>query len=231
MSSSESGKMPPGETNSLSFVSNRTKNEVRNMATENIQAAQSKQSEKKKDDPQIEVKEASPKVEAETETKAAEPVSRVGRAEAIIRRNVLWSLGAGVVPMPLVDMLAVTGVQVKMLAELSSLYGVPFREELATKLVGSLLSGVLGVGAGALLGGSLAKFIPVVGTAFGVISIPIVAGAFTHSTGKVFLMHFEAGGTLLDFDPHAMRTYFKQEFEKAKEQIRQEEQGKAGKPS
>jgi hypothetical protein len=29
-------------------------------------------------------------------------------------------------------------------------------------------------------------------------------------------MHFESGGTLLDFDPRAMRGHFKQEFEKAK---------------
>jgi hypothetical protein len=32
----------------------------------------------------------------------------------------------------------------------------------------------------------------------------------------VFITHFEAGGTLLGFDPQKVRDYFKSEFEKAK---------------
>ena len=56
-------------------------------------------------------------------------------------------------------------------------------------------------------------------TALGIISVPIIGGAFTHATGKVFVLHFEAGGTLLDFDPHKMRRYFKEEFERAKNTV------------
>jgi hypothetical protein len=50
----------------------------------------------------------------------------------------------------------------------------------------------------------------------GAVSVPIFAGAFTHALGRIFLMHFEAGGTILDFDPHTMHAYFRQEYEKAK---------------
>ncbi|MRG98517.1 YcjF family protein [Polyangium spumosum] len=206
------------------------------MATETAQSKQS--TEKKTDEPRIEVKEeatgasaAGPKAEAKVEPKSdekskgsaapksPEPVSRVGRADAIIRRNVLWALGAGVVPVPIVDMVAVTGIQVKMLAELSELYELSFREDIAKKLIGSLLSGVLGVGAGAAIGASLGKLIPFVGTAFGLLTVPVISGAFTRALGKVFVMHFETGGTLLDFEPHKVRSYFKQEFEKAKEYV------------
>jgi len=159
---------------------------------------------------------AAPKPEAKQAARPHESISRVGRAEAIIRRNVLWSIGAGVVPLPLFDIVAVTGIEVKMLSELSDLYNVLFVEDIAKKLIGSLLGGFLGFGFGAFIGGSLAKLVPVVGMVLGAVSVPIFAGAFTWALGKVFLMHFEAGGTLLDFDPHAMRSYFKQEFEKAK---------------
>ncbi|MDC0747084.1 YcjF family protein [Polyangium mundeleinium] len=166
-----------------------------------------------KEEPKPAAKEA-PKPAAKEET-----MSRVGRAEAIIRRNVLWSLGAGVVPIPFVDALAVSGVQIKMLAELSDLYGVPFKDDAAKKVIGSLLSSLGGVTVGAAIGSSFAKLLPGVGTALGIVTVPLVAGAFTHATGKVFLMHFESGGTILDFDPHAMRAYFKQEFERAKETV------------
>ena len=148
-----------------------------------------------------------------------DPEARLMKADAIIHRNVLWALGAGVVPIPLADVLAVSAVQVKQLKELSALYGVTFREDLAKKLVGSLLVGIGGVGVGAALGMSLAKLIPVVGTALGIVSVPVTSGAFTHAIGRVFVMHFESGGTFLDFDPHRMREHFRREFEGAKEKV------------
>lgn len=186
---------------------------------------------------------ATPK-QAKPETKAPPPAAldhgaRTDQADAIVRRNVLWSLGAGAIPVPFVDVLAVSAVQVKMLKQLSDLYGQPFSESIAKKLVVSLLTGLggvgLGVAFGAAIGGSLAKLLPAVGTTLGVLSVPLFAGAFTHATGRVFTMHFESGGTMLNFDARAMRAYFKQEFEKAKDvvsQLQSEQQAKAGnKPS
>jgi uncharacterized protein (DUF697 family) len=152
---------------------------------------------------------------------ATTPVTRHLQAEAIIHRNVLWALGAGVVPFAIADVIAVTAVQVKLLKELSEHYGVAFREGLAKKLVGSLLVGLGGVGFGLMLGASLAKLIPGVGTALGVVSVPISAGAFTSAIGRVFVMHFESGGTFLDFDPVRMREYFRAEFETAKDKVAQ----------
>ncbi|EYF04405.1 YcjF family protein [Chondromyces apiculatus] len=194
------------------------------MATETVQTTQTKQPGKTeiKEEIKTETKEGvkvETKREVKTETKPepTDPFSRVGRAEAIIQRNFIWSLGAGAIPLPIVDVAAVLAVQLKMLKELSNLYGLPFSSSIAKKIVYSLLSSVGGVGLGALIGAGLAKAVPTVGTALGVIAVPIFAGAFTHATGRVFLMHFESGGTFLDFNPHTMRAHFRQEFEKAKE--------------
>ena len=162
-----------------------------------------------------------------------DPAVRVAQAEGIIRLNVLWSLGAGILPLPVVDVLALTAIQVKMLKELSDLYEVKFTEGVAKKIVAFLLSSIGSVGLGVLVGGSLAKLIPAVGTTLGVATIPMLTGAFTHALGKVFLMHFESGGTVLNFEPLAMRTYFRQEFEKAKEtvaQLQKDEQAKTTAP-
>lgn len=155
----------------------------------------------------------------ESHPEPPDPYSRLGRADAIIQRNVMWALGAGVVPLPIVDVVAVTGVQVKMLKELSDLYGAGFRSDIAKKIVYSLLSGLGSVSVGTAIGASLSKLIPGLGTTLGVVSVPIIAGAATHTVGKMFLMHFESGGTVLDFDPQAMRSYFKQEFERSKEAV------------
>jgi len=159
------------------------------------------------------------KAEVKVEVKSNDLHSHASQAEAIIRRNVLWALVAGVLPVPIIDFVAIEGVQLKMLKELTNLYGVKFTQNLAKTLVGSLISSTWSVGVGATLGYGLVKFVPVVGPALGIITTPLVAAATTNALGKVFMMHFEAGGTLLDFDPNSMRSYFKTEFEKAKETV------------
>jgi uncharacterized protein (DUF697 family) len=58
--------------------------------------------------------------------------------------------------------------------------------------------------------------IPVAGTIIGGVSVPLLAGATTFAVGRVFIQHFETGGTFLDFDVDKMKNYFQQEFEKGK---------------
>lgn len=143
--------------------------------------------------------------------------ARLAEARSIVQRNALWTLGTGVVPVPVFDLVAVTGVQLKMLRELSRLYGRRFNKGLAKKALAALFTGLGSVGLGGAIARSLVKFIPVVGTALGVISISAVSVALTVATGRVFTMHFESGGTLLDFDARAMREHFRREFEEANE--------------
>lgn len=153
------------------------------------------------------------------EAEVLDPETRLQRAHSIVRRNMYWTMGAGVLPLPLFDIVAITGIQLNMLRQLSNLYDFKFAEGVAKKAVMSLLVGVGGVGIGSLVGSSLFKLIPFVGLPLGIASVPVISGAFTHAVGQTFVMHFEAGGTLLDFDPKAMRSYFEQELGKAKELV------------
>jgi uncharacterized protein (DUF697 family) len=200
------------------------------MATETVQTTQSKQPGKQEfkqevstetpDGTHHEIK-YEHKIESKPESAAANPYARIAMADAIVSRNVLWALGAGIVPIPLVDVVAIMGIEIKMLKELSDLYGVGFRANVAKKIIYSLLSSLGSVGLGGAVGFSLSKFIPGIGSTLGVVSVPIFAGAVTHALGRLFLMHFESGGTLLNFDPHAMRSHFKQEFERSREKVAQ----------
>ena len=172
--------------------------------------------------PASEAKPASPAdVKTETPPPARaplEPDERHRQAEGIIYRNTFWALGAGAIVIPGVDLLAASAVQLKQLKQLSELYGVKFSEGLAKKLISSLLASLGGVALGALAGSAI-KLIPGVGSTLGLFSLPVMVAASTRALGRIFVMHFEAGGTLLDFGPRKVQDYFKSEFEKAKDQV------------
>jgi uncharacterized protein (DUF697 family) len=162
-----------------------------------------------------------PAVAEEWVATADDHASRKVRAEAVIRRNVLWALGGGILPLPILDVAAVTAIELKMLKELANIYQVEFSPGIARKIIYSLLANIGLVGVGTLLGGSIAKLIPFLGVSLGFISVSVLVGSFTDSLGQTVLIHLEGGGTLEDFSPTAMANFFRKEFDKAKDKVRQ----------
>ena len=152
-------------------------------------------------------------------------IARVEEAEKIVRKFVLLSIGAGAIPFPIFDIAASVVLQLKLIQELSDLYGVDYRDDLARNAIGTCLTTSAGLLIGARVGSSLAKFFPGAGTKFGIIRTATFFGVSTHISGKILIMHFEAGGSLLNLDPIAMRAHYEREFEasqKAVEKIRNE---------
>ena len=141
-------------------------------------------------------------------------------ASKITNRYVLWSMGAGLVPIPIIDFAAIVAVQLKMLSELAKYYGVDFSEERGKSIVSSLLGGMT---TGTLANGSvgsLLKSIPGAGTLFGMVAMPLSAGATTYAVGKVFTQHFASGGTFLNFNPDEVRDYFEEKVKEGKEVVK-----------
>jgi uncharacterized protein (DUF697 family) len=138
--------------------------------------------------------------------------ARVAGANEIIKRNMLWSAGAGVLPVPMVELIAITAVEIKLINELAEHYKLPFRHDLAKSAVLSLVGGLGSVTLGKMLAFSSLRAIPVFGQLVAVVAVPGMAAAITYAIGKVFTAHFEAGGTLLDFNPKAMREYFRAQY-------------------
>ena len=136
------------------------------------------------------------------------------RALAIVRSYYGWSAAAGLVPLPVIDLAAIVGVQVKMLSAIAELYEIPFDAKMVRPLVVALVSGT----GGWLLAGSaasLVKAIPGIGLLLGLAAHPALAAASCWATGRVFIMHFESGGTFLDFNPAEMRAYYAHHFRTA----------------
>jgi uncharacterized protein (DUF697 family) len=140
---------------------------------------------------------------------------RSSEAGNIIKKHVILVMGASLVPIPLFDLVVLSGVQLKMLYSLTRLYEVPFSKNLGKSSIASLLGGVMPTSSAMTLA-SLAKAVPGLGTATGMISVSLLGGATTYAIGSVFMQHFESGGTLLDFDPKKMRAYFSSKVKEGK---------------
>jgi uncharacterized protein (DUF697 family) len=144
---------------------------------------------------------------------------QISDANKLVSRYALYAAGGGLIPVPTLDIAAIVAVQIKMVADLSKLYDVPFSQDRAKTVVTALVGGVL---PGALAGGSLAvlgtviKLVPIVGTAIGAVTTSAFAYALTLAVGKVFTLHFETGGSLLNFEPEKVRSHFEKEFKGAK---------------
>jgi uncharacterized protein (DUF697 family) len=130
-----------------------------------------------------------------------------------VKRYMLYSAGGALIPIPFVDIAAVLGTQVKMIAELSKIYGIPFQKSSVQAVAGSLLGYILPEALSEGLFGSLLKTLPGVGSLVGIPTFALFVGGYAWALGKVFIMHFESGGTLLDFDPKAMKDHFRAHFE------------------
>jgi uncharacterized protein (DUF697 family) len=127
------------------------------------------------------------------------PGSRAA-AEQIVKNYLPLAVAAGMVPLPGLDLAAIGGLQLKVLAALAEHYKVSFSQAQAQLIVTSLLGSVgTTVLAGAALV-SIAKIIPLFGSLLGAASMPVAAGAITRAMGRLAIDHFEAGGTMESLD-------------------------------
>lgn len=144
---------------------------------------------------------------------ASHDSARSEKATSIVKRNMWWAAGAGLLPIPSIELVAITAVELKLINELSNLYDVPFRKDLAKSAVASLVSGLGSVALGNLLAASALRHVPVLGLPIALASVPTFAAGVTWAVGRVFTAHFAMGGTLLDFDAVKVREFFAAEFE------------------
>ena len=147
---------------------------------------------------------------------------RGNHANSIIRNHMIWSMGAGFIPVPIADFFAVTAIQLDMIRQLSRLYGIDFKETSGKAIITSLSGASV-----ARMGSRAIKFIPGIGSILGGVTLAILSGASTYALGEVFKTHFESGGTFLDFDVTRLKRVYDEKFEKGKkvaEDLRNQEE-------
>lgn len=141
------------------------------------------------------------------------------KANSIIKNHMVWSMGAGFIPLPIVDFFAVSVIQLDMIRQLSNVYEKEFEETQGKAVITALTGSSL-----ARIGANAVKLIPGVGSLLGGVTLAVLSGASSYALGEVFKKHFETGGTFLDFDVTRLKDYYNEKFEKGKamaEEIRQ----------
>ena len=134
-------------------------------------------------------------------------------AELIIKNHMIWSMGAGFIPVPLLDFAAVSYIQLDMIRQLAKIYDIDFKESEGKAIITSLTSaGLAKAGAARAI-----KFIPVIGSYLGGVATAVFSGASTYAIGQAFKRHFDKGGTFLDIDLNSLKKMYMDKFEKGKE--------------
>jgi len=152
--------------------------------------------------------------------------SKSPQADSLIQTQVMVSMGAGLVPIPILDIAAVTAVQLDLVKQLSQLYGVQPQGGIDKGLITALTGSIF-----ARIGASFIKVIPVVGSMLGGVSMAIMSGASTYAVGQVFKRHFEAGGDFSNFNPTSARSLFDEEYERGKHMAEEWKKEKKTSPS
>jgi len=168
---------------------------------------------------------------AATEVERHEVLDREAKTDGLIKNHVMMASAASLVPVPLFDIAAITGVQLRLIAKLANLHGKSFSESAARNTIAGLVGGVFGHGAGILTAISLIKFVPGFGWMLGAVSLPVVAGASTYAIGRVYARHFESGGSVYDISVESVRAYYNEQLKKGRRLARAVGDRVRGQPS
>ena len=136
------------------------------------------------------------------------------KANEIIRKHVVWAMSAGAIPIPIIDAVGVTAIQLDMLRQLCDLYGVDYYKNQGKNLISAIGGGTISRGAASLI-----KTIPGIGSFFGVAAMSTMSATTTYALGRVFVSKFEKGVTLIDFNLTKNNEIFEEAYEKGKEYI------------
>lgn len=140
-------------------------------------------------------------METDNQTNSAKPrlsnrqqLSR--QARKIVNNYALLAGGLGLVPIPSIYQVAVSGLLGKMLYDLSELYGTNLTKQKNKAIIAAVLGGAHSEWITVYLGNNFKKVLPdlvAIGTS---IARPAVAAGITYTIGRLFIKHFDNGAWL-----------------------------------
>lgn len=131
-------------------------------------------------------------------------------ARRAVQEHAAYAAAAAIVPGAFIGSLAVSGLQLKMLARLASVYQVPFAQ--------NPMRTALAAGSGGLLSLLLSSnpvtrvardfftaTLPAIAVPVRLLAGPVIIGGYSYLLGHAFIRHYENGGHYLNFDWVAFR--------------------------
>jgi len=148
-----------------------------------------------------------------TPKRGANEIERDLLALSTIKKWSRLASACAIPPVPLLATAASSGVQIKMIKDLCSIYEIPFHKE----LVKATISSILGSGTALFSLGYLAKEllygIPYAGNALLVLTQPAAIYRLTSSLGTLFMRHFQNQGDLTNLDLKKSRLALKNQLQ------------------
>ncbi len=134
-----------------------------------------------------------------------DPALRRLVAMDIVQTHTLLSIGSSLIPVPLLDSLAVSAVQYKLIVALAHHYRADFEVQRARAVAASIGVGITqeafrSTPVAAAFGTWVAG-IPVIGVGLRQIGWPAILAAYTYVLGKSYVEHYETGGQFANFKP------------------------------
>lgn len=146
-------------------------------------------------------------------------------ADKIVYDHVALAMASGFIPVPILDLAGLGGIQLKMIHKLGALHAEhpeseqhttnPFPDNMGKAAAMAAVT-TLSTPGMAAIGSSLLKAIPFVGPIVGSFTFHGYAAASTYALGKVFHQHFYDGGTLEDFEAGKFKDVFNRLLNKYK---------------
>lgn len=141
------------------------------------------------------------------------------QAELIIRKYSLLAMGAGLIPIPVVDVVATGGLEVMLIAELARLYEFKVPEKLVfLKLLVTAAGSILPVYV-SIKTYSFLRTLPWIGHTLFSGLISIASGATMYAVGRIFQEHYESGGTFLSLNNAYLKRFFEEKYEEGRQVV------------
>jgi uncharacterized protein (DUF697 family) len=154
------------------------------------------------------------KVKSKNEKDEISKSKKRKQADKIIKKHILWSMGAGIIPLPYLDVVGVSAFQLDMLHQLCKLYDIDYDANQGKNILAALTGGSL-----SRIGSNLLKTIPVIGSFLGTVSMIGFSGATTYAIGQIFISNFEDGVGLFEINLESGEKLFQDAYERGKEYV------------
>lgn len=134
---------------------------------------------------------------------------------------------AGLGALPVVDLVAVSAVQAKLLHSLAKLYGQQWDKNTITEFLGLVGAGIASSYLARTLGRAVIKIIPFWGQTVGAVWGASTSGATTYALGKTAIYFFIRRRDGLNVDSDALRGIYAKELERGSALLKARLQGKS----
>lgn len=137
-------------------------------------------------------------------------------ADQTVKNWSQWATVAGFIPVPFLDLAAISGVQIKMIYDLCKVYDIPFEQRRVRAILSGLAGGGVTTVASTALSGTLIKSVPVIGSTLAAVTQPVMSYATSYAIGTIFVRHFESNGTLMTMSIDALKATYQEQVAYAK---------------